>query len=221
MLYPRGESTGDIKIVRQGHTLALKHKRHERMQFLLDQSLGPPLHEPNMPRAQQIHCLSVRGDDKVPLDAVKAKGMHQPLSVRRFRRYWGSHIARFGENVMQHVEKRVDGTQHCCLLPPFATFFGVSILHDDNFPSFNRFEKIYLQNAERAARRKKPFEIDVQNIAGFQTAVAEYSTSFTAFCFGTNLSAHNFPWCCSGADPGDESKFFRSTNNLRCVCAHM
>ena len=124
MLYLRDESTGDVKIVRQGHTLALKHKRHERMQFLLDQSLGPPLHEPDMPRAQQIHCLSVRGDDKVPLDAVKAKGMHQPLSVRRFRRYWGSHIARFGENVMQHVEKRVDGTQHCCLLPPFATFFG-------------------------------------------------------------------------------------------------
>ena len=105
MLYPRDAQTGELKIQREAHTGIMKHKKHGLIQFRLDFLCGPPLHEPGIPRAEQIYAISLRGDDKAPAESVKAKGMAQPLSIRRFRKYWGSHIGRFGERVMERVQK--------------------------------------------------------------------------------------------------------------------
>ena len=79
-------------------------------QVRLDFLLGPPLHLPFLSREQQIHAISLRGDAKEPPESVVEKGLEPPLSVYRFRQYWGSHISRFGERVMERVQRYVEGT---------------------------------------------------------------------------------------------------------------
>ena len=66
---------------------------------MLDFLLGPPMHDARLPRAHQLHTLSLRGDEKLPIDVVREKGMAGPISRQRVRAYWGSHVSAFGTQV--------------------------------------------------------------------------------------------------------------------------
>ena len=86
-------------MTRAGHTTSLTHKKKEVTQLMLDHLLGPPMHDPSLPVEDQLINLSLRGDEKLPIDHAREKGMHGPISRERFRRYWGSHISGFGKRV--------------------------------------------------------------------------------------------------------------------------
>ena len=90
---------GEISITRAGHTAGHKHKKNEVTQIMLDHLLGPPMHDPSLPLAQQLHTLSLRGDEKLPVGLVREKGMPGPISRQRVRSYWGSHVSTFGTQV--------------------------------------------------------------------------------------------------------------------------
>ena len=88
-----------MSITRAGHTTSVRHKKNEVTQLMLDHLLGPPMHDPTVPLAEQLQNLSLRGDEKLPVDLAREKGMPGPISRQAFRRYWGSHISTFGTQV--------------------------------------------------------------------------------------------------------------------------
>ena len=74
---------------------------------MLDFLLGPPMHDARLPRAHQLHTLSLRGDEKLPIDAVREKGMQGPISRQRVRSYWGSHVSTFGTQVHKLCQRYI------------------------------------------------------------------------------------------------------------------
>ena len=72
---------------------------------MLDYLLGPPLHNPWLPLAEQYRALSLRGDERIPIITNREKGMPGPISRRRVREYWGSHASLFGLQVKRLCER--------------------------------------------------------------------------------------------------------------------
>ena len=96
---------GEISITRAGHTESHRHKKNEVTQIMLDFLLGPPMHDARLPRAHQLHTLSLRGDERIPIVSNREKGMPGPISRRRVREYWGSHASLFGLKVKRLCER--------------------------------------------------------------------------------------------------------------------